>query len=191
MKAIAWIVTLLYVIVALFVWMCPVKGYCPDGFESMNIFSKTIEKPVSLPSTNASISPIGGFEYTWGEHGGQADTGLHNGLLRALEKENASEAFVGLTGFYHPNEPFNSDGFTNLGLARAHDARRMLISNGTDSSRIISTFSLLPDSVVAEEQLPKPGVVVQLLNMDQDWLDNNHTVNNIFRFQFFDARTST
>ena len=126
MKAILWLITLLWFAGSWYYYTCKIKQICPS---SSGTTTDTYIEEKTNKNDNSADFPI---LFAW-SNGGPDTTNfasLRDSLLRAIQP---GENLI-ITGFFHPLEN-NSTSFKNLGLARAN-AIRSLFTPDLDESRV-------------------------------------------------------
>ncbi|MFK7970285.1 MAG: OmpA family protein [Bacteroidia bacterium] len=175
MKAFAWIVTILYCLLALYVWMCPVKGYCPQG---MGGHMTADIPPVILPPRSLSEAKLSGsFAYPIGSAEPRYDEAFQKSLVAQAKEINAADNQIfSIVGQYGKTEKFDGEN-ANLGLARSLALKSLLVGNGADSSRIIALYETVHDSVVKKGESIEYPLSVYKAEFDNKWLDAQETTN--------------
>lgn len=182
MKAFAWTVTILYIAVATYIWVCPVKGYCPDGFSGGWFSNSKAEgEAFSHPGGVELMDINGSLEFPWGSAEPRYDSTFQVGLSSLSDRiKGADDQLFSISGLFHPDELKAADTI-NLGLLRANAIRVLLDSAGAPVSRVAAFFERLPDSAAQYGKSIQNGIVVRKIEADNAWLQKQDKL-NVFRF---------
>lgn len=137
MKAIAWILTLLYIPAAVFVWMCYVRDFCLDT---------PTQAPASQSysliegSAGTEVKLQGHFPYAWSSTTSSADS-LGNKAFTAFAQtlKQHPEWKLGIVGLYAKKETHTSSAL-NLGLSRARHVRDLFLDQEVSAAQLIPLY---------------------------------------------------
>jgi outer membrane protein OmpA-like peptidoglycan-associated protein len=164
MKAFAWILTCLYIVVALFVWMCPVRGHCPDAGSASDLGFSTNKRQRNTSSTIAfKTEPYS----NWGSIEIAQDS-LFQDEISSISKslKTSDNQLLSIIGYAHPEEL--KQGSVNIGLGRAQALKQLLIDAGVAPDRMAVMYASLPDSAAKQGEIIKNPVLLRLVTLDKN-----------------------
>jgi outer membrane protein OmpA-like peptidoglycan-associated protein len=191
MKALAWIVSVLYIAAALFVWMCPVRGHCPDASWA----SKLGFKGAPGQTETATTIKLASNPYSeWGDIAIKYDSGFSEDISSINSQLLSSQnQLLSIIGYVHPAERENDT--INIALGRAESMKAILAEAGIDASWMTVMYATLHDSMgVKGDPITQPVRLRLVDQADLDWLKEQkelavfHFTQNSSELRLDDAR---